>query len=98
MAGAVAGRVAQWFYQRRGEWEPFGGVENAELEDAWRGGRESVEFGAGRFRAVLPTRTQHNHDAGTRREILRGTWFVQRSDGHLHPCAEDVGAVNGLLH
>ena len=75
-AGADAAGAAQWFYQRRGEWEPFGGVENAELEDAWLGGRDSVEFGEGRFRAVLPARIQHNHDAGTRRQILRGTWFV----------------------
>jgi hypothetical protein len=80
----------QWFYRRRERWEAFGEVETSELEEAWARGQDRVEFGAGRFPAVLSERVQHNHDAGTQRGILRGSWFFQRSDGSLYPFAEDV--------
>jgi hypothetical protein len=83
----------QWFYQRRGRWEPFGELENIELEDAVLNVRDCVEFGAGRYPAVISERIQHNYDAGSTREILRGTWFFQRSDGTLCPYAEDVAAA-----
>lgn len=83
----------QWFYKRRGRWEPFGQLENIELEDAVLEKRDCVEFGAGRYPAVISQRIQHNYDAGSTREILRGTWFFQRSDGTLCAYPEDVAAA-----
>jgi len=83
----------QWFYARRERWEPFGEVENVELEDAEHVGRDRVEFGTGRLPAVLSERIQHNYDAGSKRAILRGTWFFQRSNGTMCPYPEDVAAA-----
>jgi hypothetical protein len=80
----------QWFFRRRGEWEPFGQLENMELEAAEMSGEDRVEFGAGRYPAIVSERIQHNFDAGTQRDILRGTWFFQRSDGTLCPYPEDL--------
>jgi len=42
---------------------------------------------------VISLRVQYNHDAETERKILRGTWFVQRSDGTLYPYEEDLAAA-----
>ena len=92
MAAAAHGQGAHWFYLRRERWEPFGELENSELEDAHAGGRDRVEFGAGRYPAVLSQRLQYNHDVGSQRAILRGTWFFQRSDGTMCPYPEDVAA------
>ena len=36
---------------------------------------------------------QHNRDTQTHRQILRGTWFVQKSDGTLYPYEEDTAAA-----
>lgn len=83
----------QWFYLRREQWEPFEELENTELEDALTAGRARVEFGAGRYPAVLSQRVQYNHDNGSHRQILRGSWFWQRSDGTLCPYPEDVAST-----
>ena len=80
----------QWFYKRRERWEAFGEVENSALEDALLQGRSRVDFGLGKYPAVLAERKQYNHDTDTHRDLLRGTWFFQRNDGTLCPYPEDV--------
>ena len=89
----------QWFYKRRERWEAFGEVENSALEDALQQGRRVVDFGLGKYPAVLAERKQYNHDAGTHRQLLRGTWYFQRNDGTLCPYPEDVAeALEVVLH
>ena len=39
---------------------------------------------------MLDKRIQYNHDAESERNILRGTWFFQKSDGTLYPYSEDL--------
>ena len=92
MVAVTASACVQWFYMRRERWEPFGELENTELEDAHLYGRDVVEFGAGRYPAILSQRIQHNYDANSQRKILRGIWFFQRSDGTLSPYPETVAS------
>ena len=98
-AGVGDGRLpkhclgVQWFYKRRDRWEAFGEVENTALEEAQLKGQCRVEFGLGQYPAVLAERKQYNHDTGTHRELLRGSWYFQRNDGTLCPYPEDVAEV-----
>ncbi|EKX43416.1 hypothetical protein GUITHDRAFT_140466 [Guillardia theta CCMP2712] len=87
----------QWFYKRGDRWEPFGETENVALEEAFMN-RESLvdhssfveilDFGRGVYPAYVDERVQYNHEAGSKRDILRGSWFFQRSDGSLCPFTE----------
>ena len=85
--------TVQWFYERREKWEAFGEIENDELEAAHMDGDDRVDFGGGRYPAILSRRVQENHDANSKRNILRGTWFFQRSDGTVYPYPEDIAAA-----
>jgi len=44
------------------------------------------------YPAVLSQRIQHNFDANSKRDILRGTWYFQKSDGTLYPYTEEIAA------
>jgi len=78
----------QWFYKRGDRWEPFGEFENTALEEAFFNRESLVDFGRGVYPAYVDERVQYNHEAGSKRDILRGSWFFQRSDGSLCPFTE----------
>ena len=44
------------------------------------------------YPAIVSQRLQYNFDADSQREILRGTWFFQKSDGTMCPYDEETAA------
>jgi len=57
--------------------------ENTVLERSFLTGIDRVEFGAGVFPAIISERKQLNEHTQNHRQMLRGTWYFQRSDGTL---------------
>ena len=83
-----------WFFKRSdGQWVPYSVADSDAIEAACRAQENELTLASGTYTVHVREREQRRLDNGTRRQVLRGTWFFQRSDGRNQPYEEDLAAT-----
>ena len=87
-------RPVHWFFKRSdGQWGPYTVADSDAMEAAYRAQEDELTLASGAYTVHVREREQRRLDNGTRRPVLRGTWFYQRSDGRKQPYEEDLAAT-----
>jgi len=91
---AVLRRPVHWFFKRSdGQWVPYSVADSDAMEAAHRAKEDEMKLASGAYTVHVREREQRRMDNGTRRPVVRGTWFFQRSDGRMQPYEEDLAAT-----
>ena len=94
MCASRGRRPVHWFFRRSdGQWTPYSAEDSDRIEGACQEESVEIPLAGGGYSVRVQEREQRRLDNDTRRAVLRGTWFFQRSDGRMQPYTEDLAAA-----